>query len=105
MFSPVLSSTSNLGPTLNVQNRLLLTFAQLEAIGKAGIPLVLVSCKCDAGPEDVELDPCDVEQRARRVLKSLNTIQTSAGTPETHKRGLSMILRDILSPCQGESSL
>lgn len=76
-----------------------------EAISNAGIASVLVSCKCDARPEDIELDPTDVEQRARRSLKHLNSIQAAATTPETHKRALSMILRDILSRPPGESYL
>ncbi|KAK5175027.1 uncharacterized protein LTR77_000163 [Saxophila tyrrhenica] len=69
----------------------------LRAINKTGIPSVLVSCKCDASPEEAEVDPADVENRARRSLKVVDTLQTSASTPETHKRGLSMILRAILS--------
>ncbi len=69
----------------------------LRAMNMSGIPSVLVSCKCDASPEETEVDRADVEHRARRSLKVVDTLQASAGTPETHKRGLSMILRAILS--------
>src|SRR5205085_149872 len=76
----------------------------LRAINKSGIPSVLVSCKCDASPEEMEVDPADVEHKARRSLKVVDTLQASAGTPETHKRGLSMILRAILSAPPGANA-
>ncbi|KAK3681546.1 hypothetical protein LTR37_020854 [Vermiconidia calcicola] len=69
----------------------------LNAINKAGLPSVLISCKCDAPAAECEVDPFQFEDRAKRSIRSLHTLQASAIHPETHKRGLSMILRAILS--------
>ena len=73
-----------------------------DAIYKSGIPSLLISCKCDAGFEERDVDPTEIEQSAKRQLKNLKTIQTSASTPETHKRGILIILREILSGNSGK---
>ena len=54
--------------------------------------------------EDRQVDPTEFEQVAKRELKKLNTLQTSAGTPETHKKGIYIILREILSGYSGEQN-
>ena len=69
----------------------------IRAINKTGIPSVLISCKCDALPEETEVDPTEVEEKARRSLKVVDTLKVSAGTPETHRSGLLSILRAILA--------
>ena len=75
---------------------------QIDAIGKAGIPSVLVSSKCDTLQGERKIDPAEVEQKAKRSVKNLNTLQTSIRDSETHKRGLSIMLRDILSQTAGK---
>lgn len=69
----------------------------LRAIHKTGIPSVLVSCKCDAPREEAEVDPDEVEEKARRTLKITDACKTSADTPETHRNGFLKILQAILA--------
>ena len=71
------------------------------AINKSGIPSLLISCKCDALPGDRDVDPREIELKAKRQLKHLNTLQTSAATSEPNKRGISLILRAIMSSTPG----
>ena len=73
-----------------------------DAISRAGIPLILIATKCDALFEERQIDPTQIETTAKRSLKNLLTVQTSAGVPETHKRSLSMILRSIIAAPKGE---
>lgn len=81
---------------------LLTTSTPIDAIGRAGIPLVLIATKCDALFEERQLDPTNIENTAKRSLRNLITVQTSAGVPETHKRSLSMILRSIITAPKGK---
>ena len=72
-------------------------FLRIGAINKAKIPSLLVSCKCDAPPEERDVNPRVVEQTAKRNVKDLDTLRVSAAAPQSHKQGVSMILRAIVS--------
>ena len=79
------------------------SFVRTDALGRGGIPSVLISSKCDVLPEARRVDPSKVEQQLRQSFRRLNTLQINAGDPETHKRGVSMILREILSRPTGKT--
>ena len=68
----------------------------LAAIQKAAIPSVLVSCKCDTHPAERQVDPTGIELKARQAVKTLQTLQASAGHPETYKRGLAMLVKSVV---------
>ncbi|KAF2172529.1 hypothetical protein M409DRAFT_63188 [Zasmidium cellare ATCC 36951] len=74
----------------------------LTAITKASLPTILVSCKCDTPPSERELDPEQVEKRAKDAIASLGTLQISEIRPESHKRGIFMILNNIINSQQEE---
>ena len=76
----------------------------IGAVEKAGIPSLLISCKCDSRPEERDVDPREIELKAKHRLKHLHTLQTSAVSPETNRRGITMILRAIMSSTPGKSS-
>lgn len=76
-----------------------------DATSSAGVPLMLVATNLDALFEERQLDPTQIETTAKRSLKSLLTVQTSAAVPETHKRTLSMILRSIIASRTGKVPL
>ena len=57
---------------------------------------MLISCKCDGPPRERQLDPLIIEQKAKQSVSDLATLQTSVTAPETHKRGISMILKAII---------
>lgn len=66
------------------------------------MPIILVATKNDALFEEREVEPTQIESTAKRSIKNLLTMQTSAGVPETHKRTLSMILRSIIAAPKGK---
>lgn len=43
------------------------------------------------------MNPRVIEQTARRKVKDLDTLQVSTHAPESHKQGITMILRAIVS--------
>ena len=67
------------------------------AIDKAGIPSLLISCKCDAPPEERDVNPRTVELAAKRNVKDLETLRVSSTDPDSHRQGVSMILKAIVS--------
>ncbi|GAB7360457.1 hypothetical protein MBLNU230_g8411t1 [Neophaeotheca triangularis] len=69
----------------------------LKAFSTAALPSVFISCKCDIPPLDRAVDPLIIERGAKRDIKHLDTLSTSAANPETHKRGLSMALSAVLA--------
>jgi GTPase SAR1 family protein len=64
-----------------------------DALEKASIPSVLVSNKCDRS--DRQLDPNNIEQRAKAVLRSLNTLQSSTSHVGSHSKGISSLLQAV----------
>lgn len=80
-----------------------LTCLITEAFSNAALPSVFVSCKCDIPPLDRAVDPLIIERGAKRDIKNLITLSMSATSPETHKRGLSMVLSAVLARLTGGS--
>lgn len=76
---------------------LLLIIWKPDAISKASLPSVLVSCKCDTPPAQREIDPSVVEKKAKSFVSNLKVMQTSGNSPESTKKGLSMILKAIMA--------
>lgn len=73
-----------------------------EAVHKASIPFLLVSCKCDIHPALRKIEPARVEQRAKDFIGAdVGTLQTAISAPDSHKRCISVIIRDILSERRG----
>lgn len=64
-----------------------------------------MSCKCDTPIEEREVDPFEIEQKAKNHLKDLRTVQTSAKDPESHLRGVDLLLRAIVTSSLGKSRL
>lgn len=58
------------------------------------MPTVLVSSKCDNPSDSWKVDARKVEGFCNR-LEGVESFQTSATAPETHKRCVSVILRNI----------
>ncbi|KAG9771772.1 ras GEF, partial [Aureobasidium melanogenum] len=65
----------------------------LNALEKASIPSLLVSNKCDR--DDRQLDPNNTEQRAKAILRSLHTLQSSTSHVDSHTRGIASLLRAV----------
>lgn len=85
-------------------NDLLIAMWQTAAIRKASIPSLLVSAKCDTPTADRELDPSMVEQKARRSINGVGTLQSSQSSIDEHKKAMSVLLRNIIFGTQGASS-
>ncbi|KAI5270328.1 ras GEF [Aureobasidium subglaciale] len=65
----------------------------LNALEKASVPSVLVSNKCDKA--DRQLDPNNIEQRAKAILRSLDTLQSSILHVDSHAKGLASLLKAV----------
>ena len=72
------------------------------AIQKAALPSVLVSAKCDTPASKRQVDPNEIERKARRSITGISTLQTTEGNVEDHKRAISIILRSILFGSAGK---
>lgn len=68
-----------------------------DAITKASLPTILISCKCDTPLDEREVDPARVEENAKRAINSISTLQISEFHPETHRRGIFMLLNTIVN--------
>lgn len=71
-----------------------------DAIANAAVPTLLLSCKCDTPQSEREIDPAQVELNAKRAISSITTLQISRD-PESHKRGISVLLNSIVSGIAG----
>ncbi|KAL8916183.1 MAG: hypothetical protein Q9172_006414 [Xanthocarpia lactea] len=67
----------------------------LRACSKSAIPTVLVCSKCDVPPEIRQVDSQITEQLRNGVVGDIQMYQTSIKAPDSHKRCLSFILRNI----------
>lgn len=72
-----------------------------DAIANAAVPTLLLSGKCDTPQSEREIDPAQVEQNAKRAISSITTFQISRD-PETHRRGISVLLNSIVSGIAGK---
>lgn len=75
-----------------------------EALSNDAVPTILVSTKCDNPAESWEVDQDEIE-RFCSTMQGLETFQTCASAPETHKRCISVLLRNIMLGRLGMSSL
>lgn len=73
----------------------------LEALSKDGTPTILVSAKSDSPPESWEVGHGMVEELCSTVF-GIESIPVSLSSPETHKRCISIILRNIMTKRHGE---
>ena len=71
------------------------------AITRASLPSVLVSAKCDIPVGERELDPMLIEQKARRSINGIGTLQTSGYSLDSQKQAISMMLKLILFGAPG----
>lgn len=69
----------------------------LKAITKSSLPTALVACKCDTPPAEREVNPFIIEQNAKRVNKNIASLQVSELDPESHKRGMLLVLNAVVS--------
>ncbi|KAK0257088.1 hypothetical protein LTS09_007993 [Friedmanniomyces endolithicus] len=65
----------------------------LNAIHKASLPTMLISSKCDG---ERQLDPAMIEQKARRSISGIGTLQTSGHSVDSQKRAIFMILKAVI---------
>lgn len=73
----------------------------LEALSKDGIPTVLVSAKSDSPRGSWEVDH-DMVQELCSPGTGIESFPVSLSAPETHKRCISIILRNIMLKRRGE---
>jgi len=73
-----------------------------DAIDKASVPSLLVSCKCDIDPSERQLDPSRVEQRAKSVRRKINTLQISDTSTSTQVEAVVNMVRAVCSANGGE---
>lgn len=73
----------------------------LDAFSEAAMPTVLVSSNCDNPPSSWEVDAGRMEGFCSR-LEGVESFQTSATAPETHKRCVSVILKKITAERSGK---
>jgi hypothetical protein len=66
-----------------------------DAIDKASLPSLLVSCKCDIDPSQRQLDPSGVEQRAKSVLRKINTLQVSNTSVDAQSQSVVNMIRAV----------
>lgn len=76
----------------------------LDACSNIGIPTVLISTKCDNPRKAWQIDQRVVEEICN-TMDGVESFQTSANSPETHKRCVSVILRKIMSERAGKSEI
>ena len=72
-----------------------------DACSIAAIPTVLVASKCDNPRKTWQIDQRMIEGICS-TADGVESFQTSATSPETHKRCVSVILRNIISGKAGE---
>lgn len=83
------------------KNTLILVTNLLDAFTKDSIPSVLIFSKCDNPRLDWQINHCMMESFCD-TLDSLEFFQTSANAPETHKRCVSIMVRNVISGRNGE---
>ena len=76
-------------------------FSPLDAFSRAAIPTILVSSKCDKPTDSWEVDIGKIQAFCQK-FEGVELFQTSANSPETHKRCVSVILRHITTDRYGK---
>lgn len=90
---------------VNIQNILLdssLFTWSSDSLSNAAIPTILISSKCDNNRKAWQIDQRMIE-RTCSTIGGIESFQTSASSPETHKRCVSIVLRKVLSARDGKS--
>lgn len=73
-----------------------------DSLSNAAIPTILVSSKCDNNRKAWQIDQREIESTCS-TIGGIASFQTSASSPETHKRCVSVVLRKVLSAREGKS--
>ena len=73
-----------------------------DLLSNSAIPTILISSKCDNNRKAWQIDQRMIE-RTCSTISGIELFQTSASSPETHKRCVSIVLRKVLSARHGES--
>lgn len=73
----------------------------LEALSKDGVPTVLVSAKSDSPRKSWEVNHDSLEELCNTVT-GIESFPVSVSAPDTHKRCISIILRNIMAKRRGE---
>ncbi|KAL9123648.1 MAG: hypothetical protein Q9217_006939, partial [Psora testacea] len=73
----------------------------LSALTHNTIPTVLITSKCDHPPQSRRLTLSTVDG-VRNRFSNVKSLQTALSTPETHKRCVSIMLRNIMLDRDGE---
>jgi hypothetical protein len=68
----------------------------LSGTCNAGIPYLLVACKCDYSPNIRPVDPNAVDEPLKKFF-DVKTFQTSESSPDTQKRCMAVMLRQMIS--------
>ena len=63
---------------------------------------MLIACKCDVPPNKRRLDPLEIEQSCMEET-GIEAIETSINTPNSHKKCISVMMRDLLAVRNGQS--
>ncbi|TIA78073.1 ras GEF [Aureobasidium pullulans] len=74
----------------------------LNALEKSSVPSVLVSNKCDIDKTYRQLDPNNIEQRAKAILRSLDTLQSSISHVDSHAKGIASLLQALANFCKAQ---
>ena len=73
----------------------------LDALSKDRVPTIVVASRCDHPPKSWRVDHGKVEKLCNR-FEGVECFQTSISLPDTHKRCLSIILRNVMLERNGE---
>ncbi|KAG8531102.1 uncharacterized protein KY384_004459 [Bacidia gigantensis] len=73
----------------------------VSALGRDSIPTVLVASKCDTSPKSWRVTPRMVDSMVKDN-KDIQSFQTALCTPETHKRCISIMLRNVILQRHGD---
>ena len=68
----------------------------VDAIRKASLPSVLISAKCDTPIEERQVDPVMIEQKARRSISGISTLQTTRRSVDEQKHAIFTILKAVV---------
>jgi hypothetical protein len=63
----------------------------------AGMPYLLVACKCDYSPNLRPIDTSRVDAPLQTLVGDVRTFQTSESSPDTQKRCMAVMLRQIIA--------
>lgn len=74
-----------------------------DALSKDHVPTIVVASNCDHSPKSWRIDHGKIERLCAR-FSGVECFQTSISIPETHKRCVSIILRNVMLERNGKQS-